>query len=308
MTDHPADRTAVAAEGRTVQPRARLSPEDRATALATGRAPVDRAAALRAGSAPIPRKVTYWIIAGFAVLGLGGVLIEHFIGNDGVTARVATPPTTLAGTSLTAPPTPAAPSAPPIGASPSAFIGLSRLSGAPAPAVSLQRPDGTPWTLAQARGRVVVLGFFNAECNDICPVLAAELTQADQLLGPKSGSVDFVVVNSDPSETSLSPPPPALTRAGLSGLANVTFLNGALPDLNRVWAGYGITVAVDNTTRVVTHSDIIYFIDPGGRLRMSATPFADEDRLGRFTLAPDSIQKFAQGTAQAAESLVGGAP
>jgi cytochrome oxidase Cu insertion factor (SCO1/SenC/PrrC family) len=308
MTGHPADRTAVAAaEGRAGQPRAPLSPEERATALATGRTPVDRAAALRAGSAPVPRKVIYWIIAGFAVLGLGGVLIEHFVDNAGVAGPVASPATTLAGTGLTAPPTPAAPSAPPIGASPSAFIGLSRLPGAPASAVSLQRPDGTLWTLAQARGKVVVLAFFNAECNDICPVLAAELIQADQLLGPKSGSVDFVVVNSDPSETSLSPPPPALIGTGLAGLANATFLNGALPDLNRVWASYGITVAVDNTTRLVTHTDIMYFIDPGGRLRMSATPFADEDRLGRFILAPDSIQKFAQGTAQAAESLLGGA-
>ena len=303
MTSLPPDW----ASGRTAQPRAPLSPEDRAAALATGKVPVDRAAALRAGSVPVPRKLIYWIIAGFAVLGLGGVLVEHFVGNAGVAGLVTTPPTTLAGTSFSAPPTPAPPNAPPVGASPSAFIGLSPLAGKPAPRLSLQGPDGKSWTLAQAQGKVTVLAFFNAECNDICPVLAKELTQADQLLGPRSASVDFVVVNSDPLETSLSPPPPALTQTGLSNLANVTFLNGALPDLNRVWSGYGVTVAVDKTTRVVTHSDVMYFIGPQGRLRLSATPFANEDALGVFALPPDSIQKFAQGMVQAAETLLGGA-
>jgi cytochrome oxidase Cu insertion factor (SCO1/SenC/PrrC family) len=257
---------------------------------------------------PVPRKFIVWIVAGFAVLGLGGVLVEKLVGNAGVSAVVNTPSSTLAGTSFAAPPTPVAPSAPPVGASAVAFIGLTPLAGQPAPPLSLQRADGTPWTLALAAGKVTVVAFLNAECNDICPVLAKEITQADQLLGPRISSVDFVVVNSDPLETSLTPPPPALTQTGLSSLANVTFLNGALPALNRVWSGYGVTVAVDRTTRVVTHSDVMDFIDPTGRLKSSATPFANEDRLGIFSLAPDSIQKFAQGIAQTAESLLGGTP
>lgn len=309
MTGPPLDRTSVAvpSEAPIAPPPAPLSPEARATAFATGRVPVDRAAALRSGTVPVPRKFIVWIVAGFAVLGLGGVLVEKLVGNAGVSAVVNTPPSTLAGTNFAAPPTPVAPSAPPVGASAVAFIGLTPLAGQPAPPLSLQRADGTPWTLALAAGKVTVVAFLNAECNDICPVLAKEITQADQLLGPRISSVDFVVVNSDPLETSLTPPPPALTQTGLSSLANVTFLNGALPALNRVWSGYGVTVAVDRTTRVVTHSDVMDFIDPTGRLKSSATPFANEDRLGIFSLAPDSIQKFAQGIAQTAQSLLGGA-
>jgi cytochrome oxidase Cu insertion factor (SCO1/SenC/PrrC family) len=308
MTGHPPAGTSTAepSDGQVAQPRPPLSPQDRATALATGKVPVDRAAALRAGSVPVPRIFIYWIIAGFAVLGLGGVLVEHFIGNAGVSTLVTTPPTTLAGTGPSLAPTPAAPSAPPVSASLPAFIGLSKLAGKPAPPLSLQAPGGNPWTLAQTSGKVTVMAFFNAECNDICPVLAKEITRADQLLGPKATSVDFVVVNSDPSETSLTPPPPALTQTGLANLANVTFLNGALTDLSHVWRDYGVTVAVDNTTRVVTHTDIMYFIDPRGRMKLSATPFADEDSLGIFSLPPDSIQRFAQGIAQEAGSLTGG--
>jgi len=293
-------------DGPIAHPQAHLSPEDRATAFATGKVPIDREAALRAGSVPVPRKFIHWIIAGFAVLAVGGVLVEHFIGNAGVSALIATPPTTLAGTSITAPPAPAPPSAPPVSSSLNAFIGLSQLAGNRAPAISLQDPNGNLWTLAYAPGKVTVLAFFNSACDDICPVLAKEIAQADQLLGPRIAAVDFVIVNSDPLQTSVAPSPPALTQTGLANLANVTFLNGPVTDLNRIWTGYGITIAVGKKTRVVTHSDIMYFIDPSGRLKLRATPFANEDHFGIYTLSPDSIQKFAQGMAHAAESLVGG--
>ena len=86
------------------------------------------------------------------------------------------------------------------------MIGLTHLTGRPAPAISLQDQNGRSWTLADAAGKVVVLTFFNAECNDICPVLAQEILQADRLLGSRRADVDFVVVNSDPLETSLAPP------------------------------------------------------------------------------------------------------
>jgi cytochrome oxidase Cu insertion factor (SCO1/SenC/PrrC family) len=308
VTGNPPDGTSVVApaDEPTTQNRTPLSPEARAAAFANGKVPVDRAAALRSGAVPVPRKFVYWIVAGFAVLGLGGVLVEHLIGNAGVTAVINTPPTTLAGTNLAAPPAPGAPSAPPISASPAAFIGLVHLAGKPPAALSLQSPDGHPWTWAAVAGKVTVVTFFNAECNDICSVLAKEITQTGQLLGPRNASVDFVVVNSDPLDTSVAPPPPALTQTGLDGLGNVTFLNGSLTDLNRVWSNYAVTTAIDNATGVVTHTDIMYFIDPEGRLQLGATPFANEDRLGVFSLPPDSIQKFAQGMAQAAASLLGG--
>ena len=58
----------------------------------------------------------------------------------------------------------------------------------------------------------MVVTFFNAECDDICPVLSQEITEADKLLGPGRTDVEFVVVNSDPLETALAPAPPSLTQ------------------------------------------------------------------------------------------------
>ena len=278
-----------------------LSDAERAAAFSSERAPVDRTAALLAGSVPVPRRFVLWVIVGFAVLGLGGLAAEHVVGNAGVGSAITTPLTTLAGT---APPSiPAAPTGPAVGASPAAVIGLRHLALAPAPALDLTDQRGASWTLGQVRGQVAVLTFVNAECNDICPVLADEIAQADHLLGPRAASVHFVVVNTDPLETSLVVTPPVLTRTGLGGLPNVTYLTGTLPDLSRVWRAYGVTVAVGNTTRLVTHNNVMDFIDPAGRLALQATPFGDENALGSYSLDPATEHTFAEGVAAAAAGL-----
>jgi cytochrome oxidase Cu insertion factor (SCO1/SenC/PrrC family) len=286
--------------------RAPLSAAERASALSTGRVPVDRAAALKAGPVPVPRRFVLWIIVGFAVLGLGGIAAERLIGNAGVGALISTPVTTLAGTGpapAASPTDPVQPGVPAIGASPSAVIGLTRLAARRAPPLDLLAPGGADWTFSGAKGKVVVLTFFNAECDDICPVLSQEITGAEQLLGSRRTGVDFVVVNSDPLETSLTPTPPALTQTGLESVPNVTFLNGPIADLSRVWKSYGVTVAVDNSTRVVTHNDAMYFVSPGGTLRFSASPFANEDTLGVYALQPSVIHSFAEGVAETAGHL-----
>ena len=304
-TKHPPAGPSGAPGPTAPQAHTSLSAADRAAAFASGTAPVDRAAALRAGSTPVPRKVILWIIVGFAALGLGGVVVEHFFGNAGAGSATATP-TTLAGTGGTggaAPPTPTPPAAPPVNASIDSFLGLKQLGTARAPAVALHDQNGAPWALGSAHGKVVVLTFFDSACDDICPVLAEEISQADALLGPGSANVEFVVVNTDPLATSATPPPPALTESVLSGQANVTFLNGQLAGLNGIWSSYGVSVTVQKSTHVVTHNDIMYFIDPLGRLRLRATPFANEDQLGSYSLPPGDIQRFAQGVAASAASL-----
>ncbi len=289
-------------------PGAVLSESERAAAFTSGQAPVDRKAALRAGSVPVPRRFVLWVITGFAVLGLGGLAAEHFLGNSGVESVISTPLTTLAGTGTTPPSTPSAPTGPAVGASPAAVIGLRHLVPKPAPALDLTDQHGTPWTLARVRGKVVVLSFLNAECNDVCPVLADEIVQADRLLGSRATSVAFVVVNTDPLETSLSVTPPVLAQTGLGALPNVTFLTGPLHALSPVWKAYGVTVALSNTTRLVSHNDVMEFIDRSGKSVLQATPFGNEDSFGVYSLDPATIHTFAEGVATAAGGLSGSHP
>ena len=308
MADSPEET--LAPDSGPESERTPLTEAERSAVFRTGQVPVDRAAALRAGSTPIPKKFFLWVVLAFAVLGIGGVIGEKLIGSGGISALTSVPTTTLAGSNgsfpsaPSTPDTPTPPDAPPVDATPTAVAGLITLTRKPAPAVSLlQDQAGTTWSLAEAKGKVVVLTFFNAECDDICPVEAAEITQADQLLGQQRSAVDFVVVNTDPLETSLAPTPSALTLTHLDAVPNVTFLNGSLTELSTVWKHYGITVELNPTVRVATHTEAMYVIDRKGRLRLEATPFANENALGVYSLDPATIHSFAEGMADSASRL-----
>jgi protein SCO1/2 len=277
-----------------------LTAEERAAAFA-GTPPVDRNAALRAGRTPVPRRVVAWIAAGFVVLGLGGVVVEHYFGNVGVPTSAAT--STTQGTG--APPAPAPPAAPPVGASLDAFLGLKQLGDSPAPDVVLSQESGAPWRLSGQTGKVVVLTFYSAGCTDICTVLGQELRQAAGLLGPRAGDVEFAVVNTDPHDTAVSAVPAALTVPGLLGVPGVHFLTGPLPLLNATWISYGVAVTIGGTPSRESHNAILYFVDPRGGLRASALPFGNEDAEGGYSLPAADIQRFAQGIARTAGNLTG---
>jgi len=52
----------------------------------------------------------------------------------------------------------------------------------------------------------------------------------------------------------------------------------------------------------------MYFIDPAGRLRYRATPFADESASGAFSLSPADVARWGQGIATYTRRLLGRAP
>ncbi len=45
-------------------------------------------------------------------------------------------------------------------------------------------------------------------------------------------------------------------------------------------------MTVGRTPTQETHNNILYFVDPQGRLRSSALPFANENRQGLYVLLP----------------------
>ena len=145
--------------------------------------------------------------------------------------------------------------------------------------------------------------FFNTGCNDICPVLGAELGQARNLLGPVGPDVEFVVVNTDPTHTAVTANPQALSITGLASDPSAHFLTGTLRQLDAVWAAYGVQVTVNQPSARLAHNDILYFVDPQGRLRSEAVPFANENQRGGYLLPAADVARFAQGIARTADSL-----
>ena len=285
-----------------------LSASERSAAFTTGRVPVDRAAALRAGSVPVPRRFVLWLIVGFAVLGIGGIIAEKLIGNAGVGALISTPVTTLAGTAARPRSPPPSRTPRPVHAAPSAVIGLDPSRRQAGPAGVPREPERADLDPRRRQGQGGRADLRRRRLRRHLPgARPRRSTRPTQQLGARSADVDFVVVNSDPLETSLAPTPPALTETGLAGHSNVTFLNGSLSALGGVWKRYGVTVAVNTTDRVITHTDVMDFIDPTGQLVLRASPFANENTLGIYSLQPGVIHTFATGVADSAAGLLKGA-
>ena len=63
---------------------------------------------------------------------------------------------------------------------------------------NLLDPDGKVRTLADFKGKVVLMFFGYTQCPDICPTTLTEMQQVMTLLGPQSDKVQVLFVTVDP--------------------------------------------------------------------------------------------------------------
>lgn len=252
----------------------------------------------------VPRRLIVIVLALFVLAGVGGGIADNYLNahtvNPGATSNTST---SLATTNLGA--TAVAPRRLDQGFP--ALMGLVALHKS-APPFQLTNQTGAPVSLSSLRGKAVVLSFFDPSCNDICPVLAAELRAADRDLGALAASVAFVSANADPLAVGSRAGQVAARTSGLGGpggLANWQYLNGSVPTLNRLWTHYGISVDVQEATGQVAHNELLWFITPTGTLAYRSTPFADQSRVnGSYHLAAATEARFGAGIARYARRLV----
>jgi cytochrome oxidase Cu insertion factor (SCO1/SenC/PrrC family) len=266
---------------------------------------VDRSAALAEGAPGIPARFVWWVLGAALVLSLGGFLGERLFSSAGLNPAPTTT-TTAPNPVQTAPPDTPAPPAPAraLDAPLASFMGLSTPSPRLVTPFALTDQNGQTVTVPIPSPRVVVLTFFNAPCNDICPVLAAELQQADADLGAQANDVEFVTVNTDPAALAQSAEGPAVSGTALGSLTNWHMVTGPLTTLNQVWKAYGVSISLNAKTGLEAHTDVMDFIDPQGFLRYRSTPFADESSLGSFSLPSASEARWGQGIAMYARKLI----
>ena len=63
---------------------------------------------------------------------------------------------------------------------------------------SLVDPNGKVRTLADFKGKVVVMFFGYTQCPDVCPTTLTEMQQAMALLGPQADKVQVLFITVDP--------------------------------------------------------------------------------------------------------------
>ena len=109
----------------------------------------------------------------------------------------------------------------------------------PARDFRLRDQDGRSITIAQARGKVIVLTFLYSHCRDLCPAQAADIIGAVGKLGPAAADVLVYGVSVDPVGDTPARARAFLKKYGVYG-GPVHFLVGSRSALAPVWRSYGI--------------------------------------------------------------------
>lgn len=139
------------------------------------------------------------------------------------------------------------------------FQGAVRPPGVRPVDFALRDQDGRRATLAEYRGRVVVLTFLYTTCRDTCPIQAQQVRGALDDLGH---DVPTLAVSVDPAGDTPARARAFLLRQRLTG--RMRFLLGPRSRLAPVWRGYGVRPQGEG----FDHSAHVVLVDRAGRQRV----------------------------------------
>ncbi len=111
-------------------------------------------------------------------------------------------------------------------------------------------------------GRPALVTFLFADCPDICPLVAQEISQALDAVGPRAGEIDVVAVSVDPSGDTASAVRSFLRRHRLVG--RMDYIIGTRAELEPLWSSWFVAAQPENAP-VSGHSARIVLIDRTGR-------------------------------------------
>ena len=128
--------------------------------------------------------------------------------------------------------------------------------------------NGQQRTLADFRGKVVVIFFGFAQCPDVCPTAMAELAEVKRLLGADAGKLQGLFVTLDPERDT-----PEVLKAYM-GNFDPAFLAlrpevQELPDLAKHFKiFYKKNEGKTAGSYTLDHTAASYVFDPQGRVRL----------------------------------------
>jgi protein SCO1/2 len=133
-----------------------------------------------------------------------------------------------------------------------------------APEIGLATWDGRPVRMADYRGDAVLVTFVYTRCPDICPLIVDNLVRVKERLGDDGKRLRIVAVSVDPERDTPEAVKGFLARHRAAGI--VDYVVGARPELEKVWARWGIGARVSpDDPALVEHSGTIWGVDPEGR-------------------------------------------
>jgi protein SCO1/2 len=136
-------------------------------------------------------------------------------------------------------------------------------------ALDLTDHNGQRRTLADFRGKVVVIFFGFTHCPDVCPTTMLELSQVAKALGPDAGKMQVLFVTVDPERDT-----PEVLRQYIPSF-NPAFLGlyGSAEETARAAKEFKVYFHKQpqrGGDYTVDHTAGTYVLDPNGRLRLFA--------------------------------------
>ena len=156
----------------------------------------------------------------------------------------------------------------PADATATGFSGIDITGADYATGFSLTDHNGQPRTLADFKGKVVVIFFGYTQCPDVCPTSMSEMAQAKQLLGADGDKLQGLFVSVDPERDT-----PEIMKEYM-GSFDPTFLAlyaqpDKLPEVAKSFRIYYKKVdGKTPTSYTMDHSAGSYVYDTQGRLRL----------------------------------------
>ncbi len=133
------------------------------------------------------------------------------------------------------------------------------------PDFTLTDQSGQNVSMADQRGKLVLLTFIYTNCPDVCPLITQNLNQALQMLGAKRDDVRVLAVSVDPEGDT----PKAVDAYAKTHHLPPEFhyLIGTRDELTEVWKKYDVA-AVASDPELVDHSAYTMLVDENGEGRV----------------------------------------
>jgi protein SCO1/2 len=135
------------------------------------------------------------------------------------------------------------------------------------PAVALENQSGMRFTLADLRGKWLLVDFIYTRCPTLCTMLGGDFAQLEQqLAGPiAQGKVQFLSISFDPAHDAPADLAAYVARFQGRGRGWQAARPVTGDGLRRLTVAFGITVIPDHRGGY-THNAAIHLVDPEGRL------------------------------------------
>jgi protein SCO1/2 len=147
----------------------------------------------------------------------------------------------------------------------SGFLGTLALPAKQAPPIQLHNYLGRPVTLADYRGRAVLVTFLYTHCPDVCPLIASNLRVALNLLGSRAADAQAIAVSVDPRGDTRGAVAAFLRARRMLG--RMQYLVGSPAQLARTWAAWNVGSSRQaGEPDLVAHSALVYGVSASGRL------------------------------------------